>query len=147
MSIPRKTKICAGCGKDKIIWKNINGKPLCQNCAYKLSPSKKKVASKTTTSRISAASEKRIIKDKQYVKLRKEFLKENHTCACGGVIPGCTGDDPQYLTIQHTRGRIGSLYLDTRYWITLSLNCHMWVNEHPKEALEMGLAESRLKKD
>lgn len=140
----KKTKICSGCGRERLIWKTKGKDKYCQPCSYKIEPPKKTV--KPTTKKISARSEKRIIQDKQYSTLRKRFLQEHPTCACGGVIPGCTGSDPQYLTIQHKRGRVGSLYLDTRYWCTLSYSCHVFVNENPDLAIQMGLAELRLQK-
>lgn len=135
-------KECSGCHKPRKIWKNIDGQKFCQSCAYKRQPSKTRTVSTRT---ISFRSEKRIIQDKQYNKLRKDFLIE-HPC-CVAQLAGCTGYDTDTLTIQHKRGRVGKLYLDTRYWITLCLNCHRWVNEHPNESIELGLAESRLNKN
>lgn len=140
----KKLKVCDGCSLSKVIWKSEGKKKFCKSCWMKKLPPK---TIKKTATKISPRSQKRIIQDKQYSVLRKKFLQENPTCACGGVISGCTGSQPEYLTIQHIRGRVGSLYLDTRYWITLSLNCHQWVNEHSKEAIEMGLAAKRLNKD
>lgn len=140
--ITQKLKKCSGCEQDKYIYKRIGGKPYCKSCAYKVTPKKVKSA---TTRTISPKSEKRIIQEKQYATLRKKFLSEHPYCA--GKLNGCTGYNVDTLTIQHKRGRVGSLFLDIRYWIPLCLTCHIWVNEHPKEAEELGLAESRLNKD
>ena len=142
-------KLCNGpCEQKKVIWKNYKGKKYCLKCWNLLKPdillTLVKKTKSTSKKKISARSEKRIIADKKYLKLRKQFLIDHPTCACNGSIPGCTGSDPQYLTIQHKRGRVGSLYLDIRYWCTLALSCHQYINEHPDIALELGLAEHRL---
>lgn len=146
--IQQKEKICSGCKKSKRIWKNIDGKGFCKSCTFIIQPPKQL---KVKAARpISHRSQKRIQADKQYTKVRKQFLLEHPCCEAGkhGLhLPECKGSNPEYLTIQHLKGRVGKLYLDTRYWITLCLFCHSWVNENPDKSIEMGLAQSRLKKD
>lgn len=105
----------------------------CKECWYSIKPPKQ----------ISPRSQAQMNRDDKYSRLRKKFLAEHSYCV--GKLEGCTGHDPTTLSIQHKRGRIGDLYLDVRYWIPLCINCHRWVNEHPKEAGILGLAESRLK--
>lgn len=143
-----KLKVCNRCNKDRIIWKNYKGKKYCSSCWNVVkpgNPSIQQVKNPKPKKRISARTEKRIIQDKQYSKLRKDFLNDNPCCVAR--LSGCTHCEPESLTIQHKKGRVGKLYLDTRYWITLCLNCHRWANEHPKEAEQLGLAQSRLKKE
>lgn len=44
--------------------------------------------------------------------------------------------------VHHTRGRIGTLLNDERYWLAVSLIGHRWIHEHPQAARERGwLAE------
>ena len=56
-------------------------------------------------------SAKRIIEEKIYIRTRKEFLSlpENKIC----FIENCSRPAN---SIEHSRGRCGSLYLDQRYW-------------------------------
>lgn len=136
----QKQKICYRCEKLKYIWKNIGGKPYCQQCSIKINLPKEKP--KVPKKAISKVSEKRIVLDKIYLKLRAKFLLENDCCVA--KLPGCTHCTPSYLTIQHLKGRVGDLYLATEFWITLCLNCHRWVNEHSKEAEALHLALPRL---
>jgi len=44
--------------------------------------------------------------------------------------------------VHHTRGRIGTLLNDERYWLAVSRIGHRWIHEHPQAARERGwLAE------
>lgn len=138
-------KICSRCEKEKVIWKNFSGHRYCLPCWNIVKPDNPFKSPPKPKKSISKVSEKRILSNKMYLKLRKEFLKE-HSC-CVAKLAGCTHCIPEGLTIQHTRGRVGSLYLDTRYWITLCLNCHRWVNENPEQAIGLGLAKLRLTKE
>ena len=126
MGIPIKHKFCRTCNKLSYIWSRGRCKP----CAMREKPQK-----------ISQVSDKRKQDNKSYTTLRKLFLDAHPECACGGVIKGCDG---MATTIHHSRGRIGSLYLDVRYFKGLTLSCHAWVELHPIEAKEMGLSEDRL---
>lgn len=134
-----KLKHCDGCNSEQAIWKSEGRLKYCQRCWSEI---KTQTPRTVTTKTINPRSEKRIIQDKQYSVLRKEFLQHNPSCIAR--LEGCTWYDPETLTIQHKKGRNGSLYLDTRYWIVLCFNCHRWVNEHPSKAMELGLADSRL---
>ena len=82
-------------------------------------------------------SKKKIVEDLQYSVLRKEFLgkPENRICPI-------TGEEA--TTIHHKKGRLGDLYLDTRYWIALSMRGHETVENSPQWAKEMGYSLSRL---
>ncbi len=84
-------------------------------------------------------SKKKIVEDLQYSVLRKEFLgkPENRICPI-------TGEEA--TTIHHKKGRLGDLYLDTRYWIALSMRGHETVENSPQWAKEMGYSLSRLEK-
>lgn len=76
----------------------------------------------------------------QYSVLRTEFLSkpENRICP---ITKQPTTD------VHHKRGRVGSLYLDTKYWVALSREAHKFVEENPEWAKENGYSESRLSND
>lgn len=90
--------------------------------------------------KISPVSKKRKIENAQYSVLRIQFLSkpENQKCP----ITGWPTTD-----IHHKKGRVGSLFLDTRYWIALSREGHSYVEENPEWAKENGYSLGRLSKD
>ena len=77
------------------------------------------------------------IKNLQYSVLRTEFLgkKENQICPITGKL---TTD------IHHKKGRVGELFLDTKYWVALSREGHRFVEENPEWAKENGYSLNRL---
>ncbi|WP_262885687.1 hypothetical protein [Myroides sp. LoEW2-1] len=42
------------------------------------------------------------------------------------------------------KGRVGSLFLDTRYWLAVSREGHRMIEENPKWAKEKGYSLNRL---
>lgn len=89
--------------------------------------------------KIPKVSDKRKIDNFKYSVLRIEFLgkKENKICP---ITKQPTTD------IHHMRGRVGSLFLDTNFWIALSREGHKFVEENPKWAKENGYSFDRLNK-
>jgi hypothetical protein len=83
-------------------------------------------------------STKRQLDNKTYSVLRVKFLSENKICP----ITGTPTTD-----IHHKKGRVGSLFLDVRYWIALSRKGHKYVEEHPKWAKQNGYSLKRLDND
>ncbi len=86
---------------------------------------------------IPKVSKKRQIQNLQYSVLRTEFLgkKENQICP----ITGKPTTD-----IHHKKGRVGELFLDTKYWVALSREGHRFVEENPEWAKEKGYSLNRL---
>jgi len=136
--IKPKLKTCAACGEEKIIWKNFEGNKYCKNCWYRKEPPKY-----PTKSTIKPVSDKRKPLDELYSVLRRRFLSEPGRQCCAAKLPGCQGCGSENLTIHHKRGR-GKYYLDPTTWVQLCFNCHRWVEEHPDEAKELNLSESRV---
>lgn len=89
--------------------------------------------------KIPKVSDKRKVDNAKYLVLRIEFLgkPENQKCP----ITGKPTTD-----VHHSKGRIGSLLLDTRYWIALSREGHKQVEENPDWAKENGYSLDRLGK-
>src|SRR5260221_2574605 len=136
-----KLKNCDGCKTERVIWKCEGRLKYCRTCWNRR---KLQNPRETLSKAIKPRSVRRIIQDKKYSILRKRFLQQHSECVAR--LPECTWYDPETLTIHHKKGRTGSLYLDSRYWIPLCLNCHRWVNDHPNAAIELGLSEPRLHK-
>ena len=103
-------------------------------CANK---NKKPVATSKSVYKIPKVSQKRKIENLKYSVLRTEFLgkKENQICP---ITKKPTTD------IHHKKGRVGSLFLDTKYWIALSREGHKFVEENPEWAKENGYSLNRL---
>ncbi len=73
---------------------------------------------------------------KLYVKERAAFLKEHWTCWACGYLHTLV---QRSRDIHHTRGRIGSLLLDKRYWVALCRAHHDRVGTDKPWARAMGL--------
>jgi hypothetical protein len=133
-----KLKQCAGCNLDKVIWKNYEGNKYCKDCWYTSQ------VTKTSSNKrpIKPKSDKKDILDVLYSKMRKEFLNEPENATCRAKLPGCLNVYKQELTVHHTKGR-GLYYLDKTTWIPLCMACHMWVTDNSKQAIDMGLSQSR----
>lgn len=52
------------------------------------------------------------------------------------AFPGC---GKRHVDCHHTRGRIGALLMDQRFWKPLCRRHHEWVHAHPAKARELGL--------
>lgn len=89
--------------------------------------------------KIPPVSKKRKVENARYSVLRTEFLSkpENQKCP----ITGWPTTD-----IHHKRGRVGQLFLDTKYWVALSREGHAFVEENPEWAKENGYSLDRLSK-
>jgi len=44
--------------------------------------------------------------------------------------------------VHHKHGR-GVYHLEISTWLPVCRNCHMWIEEHPAEAYELGFSGSR----
>jgi hypothetical protein len=86
---------------------------------------------------ISKRSKKMADQMKVYNQRRRKFLIANPVCAVTG--------EPS-TEIHHKAGRIGRLLLEESLWLAVSRRGHTWIEEHPKEAKELGYSQSRLKK-
>ena len=126
-----KDKICDGCGEARVIWKNHERQRFCRQCWLRTNPTK-----------INAVSKKKKGEIASYTVLRKSFLSQSSNSYCKAAVQGCTGKDKDKLTIHHMMGR-GKFTLDTTTWVTLCMNCHRWVEEHPEKAKLLGLSQKR----
>lgn len=90
-------------------------------------------------------SKKEVERQKKYRPIAKEFKLLNPICKCGRIDER-TGKVCRKATtdVHHTKGKIGELLFDVRWFLPVARVCHNWINDHPDEAEAMGLSFSRL---
>ena len=81
-------------------------------------------------------SEKREIEEREYLKRKKEYLKESPKCQVLKCHRNATD-------IHHKKGRAGSLYLDVAHWMGVCRSCHRWIEDNPAMAKAFGYSEDR----
>lgn len=81
-------------------------------------------------------SAKRKREQRTYMKRRAEFLRTHSVCAICQLRPS--------TELHHMRGRVGSLFLDERYWMGLCSEDHRTVTENPSWAYEQGWSLRRI---
>ena len=89
--------------------------------------------------RIRPRSKKRAKQERDYAKLRVQFLQDNPVCQI--QVEGCTNRSEQ---VHHKRGRLGDLLTDVRYFCATCDNCHKWAENNPLEAKKIGASLNRL---
>lgn len=99
----------------------------------------KRTPLKPSQKKIKPRSDKRAKQERGYNKKRKDYLNKYSVCQAG--LAGCT---KVATTIHHLEGRIGALLTDTDNFIALCMNCHVFVENHPKEAKELNLSKNRI---
>ena len=80
---------------------------------------------------IRRVSAKRAVQLKEYKLKRDVFLTLHDVCACCG--------DDTASDIHHSRGKIGRLLNETKYWFALCRRCHRQVTDNPIWARAKGL--------
>lgn len=131
--IKRKESNCIGCSNIRLIY----AKGYCQSCYWS---SKRKSTDKPAAKQkkpIAKFSQKKLQELKEYRIVRDKFLKENNTCQ----YPNCNSSK---VTLHHKAGRIGSLLTDVSNFVALCWQHHQYIEEHPAEALKLGLSAKRL---
>jgi hypothetical protein len=127
--IKAKLKKCAGCEKEKHIWKSHGKEKYCKECWYTIDKPKS----------ISPVSKKRQVEMDEYSKKRKAFLALKPQCEA--YLVGCTRTSSD---VHHKAGRVGDNYLKISTWLAVCRSCHTYIETHPEEAKELGFSESRL---
>lgn len=134
-TIKPKEGVCVCCERKRIIY----SRKMCQYCYW--SDNKKKNEGKQKTIKefkpIPKISQKRKIENAKYIVLRIEFLgkKENSICPVTGE---------KTTEIHHKKGRVGSLFLNTKFWLGVSRKGHLKIENNPEWAKENGFSENRL---
>ena len=129
-----KKKLCSGCDSEQFIWKNHEGNKYCRNCWGKLAGKSFK-QKKVKPIRVKSTKMQKL--DTRYTKLRRVFLNKHPMCQA--ALPNCS---KQSTDIHHKKGR-GQYHNDTTTWLSVCRNCHTWIEENPKEAIELGFSMPR----
>jgi hypothetical protein len=130
-----KTKICSGCGKEKVIWKSKGKDKYCQSCWFKMKPTK-------LPTKLKKVAKRRQKQNSEYTQVRQLFLSKNEFCKAR--LPICT----MWATeVHHMKGRIESLLTDANYFLPVCRKCHDWIENHPDEAYDLGLSLYRLENE
>lgn len=132
--IEKRKKLCNNCNTEQFIWKNDKGSRYCKSCWYR---SKEPAAKPLNKKRINPKSKKMQILDLAYSKLRHKFMEEKPMCEA--ALHCCTGGSTD---VHHKKGR-GKYHLVVSTWLSVCRACHMYIEEHPKEAIELGYSEKR----
>lgn len=91
---------------------------------------------------VKKVSDKRKELNKEYAKLSEQFKRDNPSCLAR-VNEYCSGKSE---SIHHKRGR-GRYLLDVSTFLPCCLSCHVYIEAHPKEAIQKGWSLSRLQKE
>jgi len=129
-----KLKVCSGCQKETVIWKNHEGSKYCKDCwsCHKSKENKPQKPKLAPSSSIKQKSDKQKAIDKAYTLMRKEYLTKHPMCEL--KLPGCLG---QATDTHHTEYR-GIKTLAQATWLAACRKCHDWCHSNPKEARELG---------
>lgn len=162
-----KLKQCSVCKQFVPLWKSKP--PLCKNCVpktpiksrrvevnisdllkdnpdadsfeFKLSSNKAITAPKKSKA-IPKVSQKQLERLKAYKKVRDAFMKEHEYCQAQleGICLGKATDT------HHSKGKVGDLLTDVRYFFALCRACHSKIEVSPTLAKELGFSLNRLDK-
>jgi len=81
------------------------------------------------TTKIRKLSKKRAKQNREYEKVRDEYLYHHNICErCGGIA----------TEIHHRKSRTGSYLTNTEFFMAVCRPCHLYVEEHSKESYEKG---------
>ncbi len=117
---------------DPLYWQKLRQKSLKEHPL-------KRTPLKRSSNPIKKRSDKRAKQDGIYNRRVKIWKIENPYCKAR--LAGCTG-----LTADchHMAGKIGKLLTDENNWLPVCRNCHNWITENSKEAIEKGLSKKRI---
>lgn len=123
-----KLKECAHCKTLKVIWKSEGKLKYCKDCWHQIKPPAKirKVSGRM-----------REVLD-EYSKKRLGFLIIHSKCQA--KLQHCTGQSTQ---VHHKKGR-GEHHNDMSTWLAVCHNCHVWIENNPEEAKELGFSLPRI---
>jgi hypothetical protein len=134
-----KKKVCNGCKLETYIWKKQGSERYCKSC---WSCHSGKDTKPTKQKPLAARSSKKEKLDMAYSILKRHWMKEHPFCQA--TLPGCSIEAHD---IHHKNGRVGSLYLDARDFMSVCRSCHTKIHDNPKLAKELGFYHIERKED
>jgi len=150
-----KLKICSVCNDPCVLW--VSTPKMCRNCAVLSKAKEKQQQARLTQTEDGAEAKVFPVKKYQTVQIKKVstrqqrlntaynvqakvYKKNNPVCK---ARVKCIGS--QTTDVHHKKGR-GEYLLDESTWLPVCRECHNWINENNKQAMALGLCESRLSK-
>ncbi len=130
-----KLKVCDGCQKETVIWKNHGGFKYCKYCWSCQKAIDSDSVQKPTDYKIPQVSSKRKKKDAEYSKLRERFLTDNPLCMV--KVNGC-GHSATDVHHKFSGSDRDTYYLVQSTWLAVCRNCHDFLHLNPKLSREMG---------
>lgn len=88
-------------------------------------------------SKINPVSKKRARENREYLRLKRDYLEANMDC----FIPFCS---EMATDIHHMRGRVGTLLTDTQYFRSVCRLHHDKIHQNPEWAREQGYMLDRI---
>ena len=127
----KKIKACAHCGKEFRLFKTTD-----KYCSYSCY-SKNTEQKKPKIYRINRRSKKRESEERAYLRDRKIFLTlpENKYCPVAQLI---FNKRIRAYEVHHKAGRIGRLLNYQPFWLAVSTDGHLWIDNNPEEAYKYG---------
>ena len=134
-----KRKLCVGCDKEQFIWKSEGRYKYCKSCWLTKVPTKplKRTPIKPSQKPMRKKSSKMAALDTVYSALRKVYMDKYPLCCAR--LEGCSLSSAD---IHHKKGR-GKHHNDTSTWLAVCRPCHIWIEEHPTQAIELGYSMKR----
>ena len=77
------------------------------------------------------------VADAAYTILRRKFMEEKPMCEAS--LPNCNRSSTD---VHHMKGR-GLHHLEVSTWLSVCRQCHAWIEENPKKAIELGFSQTR----
>lgn len=100
---------------------------------------KAKAKNKIPRQSLNKVSLKRKEENEEYIILREKFLRVNPECQAG-IENICTKESED---VHHMKGR-GILLNESKFWLAVCRNCHIYITNHPVDAMKRNLSFSRL---
>lgn len=141
--IPQKLKMCKTCGKPSYLFSHGNCKPCAtraKNSLVQTESGKEAKLFKYQTKEIKKVSTRQQKLNAAYSIQAVIYKKNNPICKARIKCSGALTTD-----VHHRKGR-GEYLLDESSWLPVCRECHVWINENNKQAMALGLSESRLSK-
>lgn len=88
---------------------------------------------------IKARSDKRAKQEKEYLKIRKDYLEFFDTCQARIKCLGAKSTE-----VHHKAGRVGELLTDEFNFIAICHDCHVWAELNPEQAKALNISSNRL---
>jgi hypothetical protein len=74
-----------------------------------------------------------------YAKVRADYLRENRWCKVALLLPGPgRGELVEATQVHHSRGKLGPLLIDTRFFVAVSAASHDWIERNKNDARRYG---------